>query len=169
MQQEKPFDNAIDKDSEELFRKGLHHYKEGRLQQAQDVCQRILRKRQHPDALLILGMIAHQQHEFDVAVERYQQFLGIKPNHAQTHYNLGLVLEELGRTERAIGHYLKSIRNAADNAVVHSHLADAYTKLQRWEEAIKAYQQVLAIQAEDVVTIIKLGNVFLALPGSPSP
>jgi len=162
MQQEKAFDSAIDKDIGVLFRKGLQHYKEGHLQQAQDVCQRLLQKRQHPDALLILGMIAHQQRKFDVAVERYQQFLGIKPNHAQTHYNLGLVLEELGRTERAIGHYLKSISNAADNAVVHSHLAEAYTRLQRWAEAIKAYQQVLAIQAEDVVTIIKLGNVFLA-------
>jgi len=149
-------------DVAEMFREGLQHYKEGRLQQAQIICKRLLDKRQHADALLILGMIAHQQKEFDVAVERYQQFLGLKPNHAQTHYNLGVVLEELGRTERAIEHFNKSIAIAADDAAVHSHLADAYTKLQRWEEAIKAYQQVLAIQAEDVVTIIKLANVFLA-------
>ncbi len=144
-----------------LFRKGLNHYKEGRLQQAQDVCKRILRKQHHPSAIFILAMIAHQQSEFDVAVERYQQFLVIKPNHAQTHYQLGLALNKLGRTELAIEHYEKSITIAADNAEVHSHLADAYTRLQRWEEAIKAYQQVLAIQAEDVVTMIKLGNVFL--------
>ena len=149
-------------DVAEMFREGLQHYKEGRLQQAQSICKRLLDKRQHADALLILGMIAHQQKEFDVAVERYQQFLGLKPNHAQTHYNLGVVLEELGRTERAIEHFGKSITIVADDAEVHSHLADACTKLQRWEEAIEAYQQVLAIQAEDVVTIIKLGNVFLA-------
>ncbi len=98
MQQENPFDNAIDKDIAALSHMALQHFKEGHLQQAQDVCQRLLRKRQHPDALLILGMIAHQQREFDVAVECYQQYLCIKPNHAQTHYNLGLVLEELGRT-----------------------------------------------------------------------
>jgi len=145
-----------------LFRKGLQHYQEGRLQQAQNVCQSILRKQQHPSAIFILGMIAHQQREFDVAVERYQQFLGIKPNHAQAHYQLGLALNKLDRTELAIEHYEQSITIAADNAAVHSHLADAYTKLQRWEEAIEAYQQVLAIQAEDVVTMIKLGHVFLA-------
>jgi len=162
MQQKNTHANSVDKDTAALSHMALQHFKEGHLQQAQDVCQRILRKQQHPDALLILGLIAHQQSEFQVAVERYQQFLGIKPKDAETHCNLGLVLEELGRTERAIEHFNKSITIAADNAVVHSHLAEAYTKLQRWEEAIKAYQTVLAIQVEDVVTIIKLGNVFLA-------
>jgi len=40
-------------------------------------------------------MIAHEQKDFDVAVERYRQFLDIEPDHAQTHYNLGLVLNQL--------------------------------------------------------------------------
>jgi len=155
-------DESVDEDIAELFRKGSQHYKEGRLPQAQDICQRILQKQQHPSAILILGMIAHEQREFEVAVERYHEFLNVKPNHAQAHYQLGLVLNKLGRTEIAIEHYEMSIAVAANNAAAHGHLADAYTKLQRWEEAIKAYQQVLALQAEDVVTIIKLGNVFLA-------
>ncbi len=84
MHQEYTNDNSVDGGIAELFREGLQYYKEGRLQQAQDVCQRIVQKQQYPDALLILGMIAHQQSEFKVAVERYQQYLRIKPNHAQT-------------------------------------------------------------------------------------
>ncbi len=102
MQQENPNDNSIEKDIAALSDMALQHYQEGRLQQAQDVCQRILRKQQRPDAILILAKIAHEQRDFKVAVERYQQFLGLMPNHAQTHYNLGLVLDELGHTERAI-------------------------------------------------------------------
>ena len=140
----------------------LQHFKEGRLQQAQDECLSILRKQSHPDANLLLGMIAHQQREFEVAVERYQQFLKFNPEDAETHCNLGVVLAELGRTEDAIEHFNQSITITADNAAVHGHLADAYSKLQRRELAIKAYQQVLAIDASDVVTLIKLGNVFLA-------
>ena len=162
MQQKDTNDNLVDTDIAALSDMALQHYQEGHLQQSQDVCQRILRKQQRPDAILILGKIAHEQREFKVAVERYQQFLGIIPDHAQTHYNLALVLEELGRTERAIEHFNKSISNAADNAAVHRQLGDAYTKLRRWEDAIEAYQQVLAIQADDVGTIIKLGNVFIA-------
>ncbi len=162
MHQKSSKDSSADGDIAALFGKGLQHYREGRLQQARDICQRILCRRLHPDALLILGMIAHQQREFKVAVEHYQEFLGIKPRHAQTHDNLGLVLQELGRTELAIEHFNRSINIADDNASVYSHLADAYTRLQRWEEAIKSYQAALAIQTEDGVTVIKLGNVFYA-------
>ena len=146
MQQKNSNDNSVDKDIAALADMALQHYQEGHLQQAQDECLRILRKQQRPDAILILGKIAHEQREFKVAVERYQQLLGIMPDHEQTHFNLGLVLEELGCTDRAIGHYKKSISIAADDAAVHRKLGDACTKLQRWEEAIKAYQHVLGIK-----------------------
>ena len=155
-------DNSVDKDIAALSDLALQHYQGGRLRQAQDECLRILRKQQRPDAILILGNIAHEQREFKVAIERYQQFLRLVPDHDQTQFNLGIVLEELGRTDRAIEHYKKSINLAADNAAVHKRLGDACSKLQRWEEAIKAYQRALAIQAEDIGTIIKLGNAFIA-------
>jgi tetratricopeptide (TPR) repeat protein len=162
MQQENSNDSSVEKDIAALCDMALQHYQEGHLQQAQEVCHRILRKQQRPDAILILAKIAHEQREFEVAAERYQQFLGIIPDHAQTHFYLGVVLEELGRTDPAIKHYKRSIVIVADNAAAHRHLGDACSKLQRWEEAIKAYQQVLAIQAEDAGTMIKLGTAFTA-------
>jgi len=162
MQQEDNNDKSVDEDIAALSYMALHHYRKGQLQQAQDVCQRILRKQQRADAILILGMIAHEQKDFEVAVERYRQFLKIEPDHAKTHYNLGLVLNKLGRIELAVEHLNKSITIDANNVAAHSQLGDAYTMLQRWEEAASAYQQVLATQAQDVVTTIKLGNVFLA-------
>ncbi len=150
-------------DSAAFSRKALQHFKEGRLQQAQDECLRLLRKQQHPGAILILGWIAHQQRELDVAVERYQQYLGLRPEDAEAHYTLGLVLNELERTEAAIEHFNKSITITANNAAVHRQLGDAYTRLQRLEEAIKPYQTALAIDASNVVTIVMLGNVFHGL------
>ena len=150
-------------DSATLSREALQHFKEGRLQRAQGICQQILRKRQYPGALLILGWIAHQQREFETAVEHYQQYLGFKPDDAEVHYTLGLVHKELGHTERAIRHYKKSITVTNDNAAVHKALGDAYTKLARLEEAIKPYQNALAVQADDVATIINLANVFHGL------
>ncbi len=138
----------------------LQHYREGRLQQAQDVCLGILQKQTRPDALLILAKIAHEQREFEVAVKRYQQFLTIIPNHEQTHLHLGVVLGQLGRTELAIEHYQKTITINANNALVYGHLADACSKLQRWDAAIEAYQQVLVLNASDVGTMIKLGGAL---------
>ncbi len=162
MQQEKSNDNSAEKDVAALFDMALQHYQEGHLRQAQDKCLRILRKQQRPDAILVLAKIAHEQREFSVAVERYQQFLRIIPDNAQTHFHLGVVLEELGRMESAVKHYKLSLTHAPDNAEVYRRLADACSKLQRWDEAIKAYQQVLVIQTDDVGTMIKLGNSFTA-------
>ena len=162
MPQNNTNDKPADGDLAAHSYRALQHFKEGRLQQAQDECLSILRKQPHPDAILILGMIAHQEREFEVAVERYQQFLKFNAKDAETHCNLGLVLEELDRTEDAVEHFNRSITIFADNAAVHGHLGDAYSKLQRRELAIKAYQQALAIDASDVVTLIKLGNGFLA-------
>ncbi len=68
MQRKQTNDDSVDDEIAELFRMGSEHYKEGRLRQAQEICQRILQKQHHPSAILILGMIAHQQREFEVAV-----------------------------------------------------------------------------------------------------
>ncbi len=96
MQQKNTNDNTLDEDIAALSRKALQQFKEGRLQQAKEVCQRILQKQQDAGAILILGWIAHQQRELEVAVKRYQQYLAIKPEDSEAHYTLGLLLEELG-------------------------------------------------------------------------
>ncbi len=163
MQQKNTNENALNEDSAALSRRALQHFKEGRLQQAQEVCQRILQKQQYAGAILILGWIAHQQREHEVAVKRYQQYLALKPEDAEAHYTLGLVLEELDLKEPAIEHYKKSVAITADNAAVHRQLGDAYTKLRRLEDAINPYQAALALQADDVMTKINLGNVFHGL------
>ena len=163
MQQKNTNDNSVNEDGAALSRMALQHFKDGRLQQADDVCQRILSKQQNAGALLILGWIAHQRRQFELAVERYQQYLSIRPKDAEAHFTLGLVLEELERTEHAIENYKKSITHVANNAVVHRQLGNAYIKLQRLEEAIQPYQAALALGADDVETIVNLGNVFRGL------
>jgi len=163
MQQKNTDESSVDKNSEALSRKALQHFKAGRLQQAQDICQHILQQQQHAGAILISGWIAHKQRELDVAVERYQQYLGLRPEDAEARYTLGLVFKELGRTELAIEQFEKSITVVADNAAVHRQLGDAYTKLHRLEEAIAPYQAALALEADDVGTIISLGNIFHGL------
>jgi tetratricopeptide (TPR) repeat protein len=163
MSQDNSNDNSDEKETAARFDVALQHYRDGRLQQAQDECLLILGKQQRPDAILILAKIAHEQREFDVAAERYEQFLEKVPDHEHTYMHLGAVLEELGHTDRAIEQYKKSIAINASNAVVHRHLADACNKLERWQEAIRAYRQVLALQPDDAGSMIKLG---IALTGA---
>ena len=139
------------------------HYRNGRLQQAKEECRRVLAKEQRADAILMLGMIAHEQKDFESAGQHYEDFLRLDPEHARAHYYQGLVLIQLGQTEPAMERLRKSISLDPDNRAAHIRLGDACTGLGRWEEAITAYGQALEIESEDIATTIKLGNAYFAL------
>ena len=162
MPEESKSDRRIGQGTASLSYMALHHYRNGRLQQAKNLCQRILQSEQHADAILMLGKIAHEQKDLHEAADYYQQFLQLQPDHAQTQLHLGTLFMGLDQTELAIEHLQKSVSLVNDNAAAHARLGDAYTKLARWGEAQKAYQDALALQPDDLTTTIKLGNVFLA-------
>ena len=85
MSKEKPNNRLDDNDIAARCDVALQLYRDGHLQQAQDECLRVLRKQQRPDVILILAKIAHEQRDFKAAVERYQQFLKLVPDHEQTY------------------------------------------------------------------------------------
>lgn len=155
-------DNASDPEIASLAYMASHHYRNGRLQQAKDACRRILHKQPHADAVLMLGMIAHEQRHLDAAVKHYRQFLDLEPEHGRTHYHLGLALHQLGQTEHAARHLRRSISLAGGNRNAYVQLGDACTKLGRWNEAAAVYRRALEPDPEDVATTIKLGNALLA-------
>ena len=155
-------DSASDAEIASLAYLASHHYRNGRLRQAKEACRRILETHQHPDTILLLGMIAHEQRDLETAVDHYGRFLDLEPNHARTHYHLGLALNQLGRTEPAARHFGQSIAISDENRNAHVQLGDASTKLGRWDEAAKAYRRALDLDSDDVATTIKLGNTLLA-------
>lgn len=155
-------DHATDPDIASLAYLASHHYRSGRLQQAKEACQRILNEHEHAEAILMLGMIAHEQRDLEAAVEHYRRFLDLEANHARTHYHLGLALNQLGQTEPAAQHLRQSISITDENRNAHVQLGDACTKLGRWDEAARAYNRALELDPDDVATTIKLGNTLLA-------
>lgn len=152
-----------DDDIASLSYMAQQHYRNGRLQRARETCQRILEMEQRADAILLLGMIAHEQKDFESAGQHYEDFLRLEPEHARAHYYRGLVLIQLGRTEPAVERLRKSISLDPDNRAAHIQLGDTCASLGRREEAISAYGRALEIESEDVATTVKLGNAYLAL------
>ena len=155
-------DSANDTEIASLAYLASHHYRSGRLQQAKDACQRILSRQEHPEAVLLLGMIAHEQRDLETAVRHYDRFLESSPDHARTHYHIGLALHQLGRPQRALEHLRRSVALEADNRNALVQLGDTCATLGHWNEAADAYRRALDLDPADVATTIKRGNALFA-------
>ena len=75
----------------------------------------------------------------------YDRALEIDPNRPVTHYNLGLIREQLGDLAAAEAHYRAAIRLDPEMALPHNNLAIVLYHTQRYEDAwqqVRRYQQL---------------------------
>ena len=95
------FSTSMDVDAK--LQQAIPLYQAGQLQQAEQICQQILKDfPQHADALHLLGVIAHQVGDYRIATSLITQAIEIDSNQSSFFYNLGNVLQEQGRLGESI-------------------------------------------------------------------
>src|SRR5436190_734562 len=94
---------------------GVQHHQAGRLAEAEVIYRQILAvQADNPDALHLLGVIAHQVGKEEIAAEFIGKALAISPNHAVYHSNLGETYRARGQREQAIACYQRAIALMSD-------------------------------------------------------
>lgn len=84
----------------------LEHHKAGRLAEAEAIFREILKsKPTHPDALHLLGVIAHQVGKYEISAELIGQAIGFNANVPDYHNNLGEALRSSQKFDAAIAAY----------------------------------------------------------------
>lgn len=130
----------------------------GNLQEAETIYISILnRVPDHPDALYLLGVIAHQVGQPDLAITRFEQTLACKPDYADAHNNMADAFNELGKLTEAIFHYKKAVSIKPEFPEPHINLGNCYTALMQFEEAIFHFEQALRIKPDSAETHYNLG------------
>ena len=163
MQKKDSNDSSEERDIAALSGMALQHYQAGDLEQAKDDCHRVLREEERPDAILILAKIAHEQGDFEEAVERYEQLLGIIPDHEQTHYYLGVVLEKLQRWEEAAGAYQQVLALNGNDVGTMIRLGNIFSEMQLYAESISLYERVLSMLPENAAVHSHLGAALVRM------
>ncbi|OOY06216.1 tetratricopeptide repeat-containing sulfotransferase family protein [Thioclava sp. F28-4] len=134
----------------------------GRNRELIDQANRALRI--HPDTILLLEFRAAGQGalgDHAGAAETYRRLIALRPDHADTHGNLGNELMELGQHEDAIAQFERVLALRPRDPVALNNLGNALLALGREAEARTRFEAALEVAPNDVHMLNNLGNLLL--------
>ena len=145
----------------------VRHHNAGDLAKAEGIYQQVLQADpRQPAALHLLGVIAHQGEENDIAVDLITQALAIKPDLAEAHYNLGLALQNLGKLDEAAASYHKALAIKPDYAEAHCNLYALLLNPGDMTPSIKCMERAVEINPDKTFYRFILG-MLLDYSGNP--
>jgi len=148
-------------DAEEDLQKAIGFHQAGKLRQAELVCQQILQI--HPwnvNTLHLLGVIAYQVENFEIAGDLIGQAIEVEPNQSSFFFSLGLVLKKQGKLAEAVNAYYKVLEIDPNNADAYNNLGNILGSSGKLEEAVDTYRKALEINPNDIKIY---NNLSLAL------
>ncbi|MBW4696503.1 MAG: tetratricopeptide repeat protein [Aphanocapsa lilacina HA4352-LM1] len=138
------------------------NFEVGRYSQAAGVYQHLLlRWPQQAEALHGLGMALHLLGETgERAARLVGQATRLKPDFAQAHYHLGLILASQQRFAEAVPSYRRAIALQDDHTEAHLSLGYALEALQQLAQAAECYRRAIALDPRFAEAHYNLGNVL---------
>lgn len=150
--------------SAELLELAIAHHRAGRLDLAEQAYTQLRRENpDHPDALHLLGVIAHQRGDAARAVTLIRQAIAVRPGVAAIHGNLAEALRASGDLAGSIEHGRKALELDPGFHPARGNLALALTEAGRLDEAVAELEHALAANERDALAHNNLGNALRLL------
>jgi Flp pilus assembly protein TadD len=151
-----------------VFALAVQHASAGRLPEAQALAEGVLRASpQHPDALHLLGVIAHQQARFETAAELIGRALALRPDMVDARINRGLALTLLGRYSEAEKEVALALARQPGNGQALKLQALILRDCGRLDEAAIAFAGITRRDPRDFESWSNLGATLRALDRFP--
>jgi tetratricopeptide (TPR) repeat protein len=148
----------------EVIQAGLEHHRAGRLPEAERAYQDVLTSEpDNPDALHLLGVIAHQVGRNEDSVGLISRAAGFSPSNPVYLNNLGEAYRALGKFEEALGSYDKALAVKPDYAEALSNRGLVLQQLKRHDEALAEYGRALALRPDYAEAINNRAATLIAL------
>jgi tetratricopeptide (TPR) repeat protein len=139
-------------------------YRQGRLDEAEKICNRLLKARPDWfDALHLMALIKLQSGKAGAAYGLLEAALKINPNSADALSNLGMILAALNRDADALAALDRSLALAPDNVEALNNRGNVLLKLDRAAEALTAFERVLQLEPRFLSASANRGNALAQL------
>ena len=140
------------------------HQKEGRIDEAERIYRRVLRKNpDNVDALRLLALLALRVDRQDDAESLLQRAIEIAPDFLLALLDLGRLLKEQDRYEEALGCFDRVIALEPTQPQAHFLRAATLARASFTRESIDAYRRCLAVRPGHVGALLGLGHVLKAM------
>jgi predicted O-linked N-acetylglucosamine transferase (SPINDLY family) len=142
------------------IQKALECYQSGDMQQAKEICKRILKK--HPnnaEVLYFLGVVYSQLENHDLAIQFIQKSLQSHPNNPDGYHLMGLSFQAKGQLDDAMAYYRKTIEHNPYYAEAYNNLGNILKERRQVEEAIRNYQKAIEIKPDLGTAYYNLGVI----------
>jgi tetratricopeptide (TPR) repeat protein len=132
-----------------LFAEALQHHQSGRLARAEALYRQILAiNPNHVDSLHLLGLIARQVGQIDVAINLIGRAIALNGAVPDFHNNIGGAYHIFGKLDKAISHYRRALALNPDFVEAHFNLGKVLDVQGNLNEAIGQYRRVIAIRPD---------------------
>src|SRR5262245_30453782 len=142
----------------EAFAMAVQQHQAGQLAAAEQLYRQVLQADpNHADAWHLLGLIASQVGNHNIAISCITKAAALKPDFAEAHYNLGLAYHRLRRVEEAIACYTRAVELKPWLAEAQNNLGSALRELGLLDEAVVRYRKAVAIKPDSAQEHFNLG------------
>ena len=139
-------------------------HQQGRFEQAIVLYSDILKvEPKHFDAIHLLGVIADQMKNHQLAADLIDQAIAINSSNADAYFNRGNALKELGRFDVAVESYDKAVRLNPRYANAFNNRGVVLQKLNQLDEAVESYGKAVRIKPDYAEAHFNLGIVLQEL------
>jgi predicted O-linked N-acetylglucosamine transferase (SPINDLY family) len=147
-----------------VLQNGMNHHRAGDLAAAEALYLEVLRiLPDQPDALHLLGLIAHQAKYYARAVELFDKAIGINPNYAVYFSNRGNTLRELSLYGLALESFDQAILLKPDYAEAFFNRGALLHQMKQYQAALESYDRAISFQPDLADAHNNRGNTLKAL------
>ena len=147
----------------ELFATAIQHHRAGRLVEAEALYRQILAtETEHPDSLHMLGVIAQQSGQPQLAIELIRRAIAHNGAVPAFHNNLGNAYVATEKWLEAETCFKRALEWKPDYAEAHYNLGTALRSQGKLDDAVASYKQALRHRPHHAETWLNLGNALQA-------
>jgi len=151
-------------DTDRALEHGLGLHRAGLLKEAEGIYRQILAcDPNHPDGLHLLGVIAYETGNNEVAVDLIGKAITRNGRVADFHCNIGAALHALGRLTEAKTHYRRALRLNPKHAEAYNNFGNALKEQGKLQEAQRQFHRAMSVRPGYAEARANLGNVLLEL------